>query len=248
MTRTMRGTVSILKRELTGYFATPVAYVFIVIFLFISGLFTFQISRLFESRQASLLPFFTWHPWLYLFLIPAVAMRLWAEERNSGTIELLLTLPVSLAQAVLGKFLAAWVFIGIALLLTFPVVLTVMYLGEPDFGTIVAGYFGSFLMAGAFMAVGACMSAFTKSQAVSFILSVVTCLLFILAGFDVVLGFFSSWAPGWLTDSIASVSFLTHFNSVVRGVIGLSDVIFFLSLIAGWLAACGVVLEMKKAQ
>ena len=244
----MKNIFIVFKRELRSYFATPVAYVYIVIFLFLSGLFTFQISRLFEAGQATLTPFFMWHPWLYLFLIPSVSMRLWAEERKSGTIELLLTLPLRPAQAIIGKFLAAWIFIGIALALTFPVVLTVMYLGSPDTGIIISGYFGSFLMAGAYLAIGACMSAMTKNQVVSFILSVVVCLLFILAGFDVVLDFFSSWAPMWFTDAVASVSFFTHFNAAQRGVINLTNIIFFISLIIGWLAACNVILDIKKAQ
>ena len=174
--------LSIFKRELNSYFATPVAYVFIVIFLFLNGIFTFKLGGFFEANQANLDRFFTWHPWLYLFLIPAVAMRLWAEERRGGTIELLFTLPVSATQAILGKFLAAWFFVGIALWLTFPVVLTVLYLGEPDLGVIAAAYAGSFLMAGAYLAIGICMSAITKNQVVSFILSVVICLMLILAG------------------------------------------------------------------
>jgi len=238
---------SVFKRELKGYFATPVAYVFIVIFLFITGLFTFQVSHYYEAGQASLNAFFMWHPWLYLFLIPAVAMRLWAEERKSGTIELLLTLPVTLTAAILGKFLAAWVFVGISLVLTFPLVLTSMYLGAPDLGVAVTGYIGSFLMAGAFLAIGICMSALTRNQVVSFILAVVICLLFVLAGFGVVLDFFTAWAPG-LADAIAAVSFLTHFQSIQRGVINLPDLLFFASLIVGWLYACGVILEIKKAQ
>lgn len=244
----MRRAISVFKREFRGYFATPIAYVFIVIFLFLSGLFTFQVSRFFEAGQTSLTAFFTWHPWLYLFLIPAVAMRLWAEERKSGTIELLLTLPVKPSQAILGKFLAAWAFIGMALALTFPMVLTAIYLGSPDPGVIVAGYLGSFLMAGAFLAIGICMSALTKNQVVSFILGVVVCLLFILAGFDIVLDAFGLWAPAWLTDAVASMSFLTHFGSALRGEISLASLLFFLSLIVGWLCACNVILEMKKAQ
>ena len=237
----------VFKRELKAYFATPVAYVFIVIFLFLTGLFTFQLGRFYEQGQADLNAFFTWHPWLYLFLIPAIAMRLWSEERRSGTIELLLTLPVTMGQAVVAKFAAAWVFIGIALALTFPIVLTVMYLGDPDMGVIVAAYIGSFLMAGAYLAIGICMSALTRNQVISFILAVVTCLLFILAGFDVVLDFFSGWAPG-LADAVSALSFLTHFESVRQGVIKAADLIFFVSLIVGWLFACGVALEMKRGQ
>ena len=244
----MNRTFSVFKRELSGYFATPVAYVFIVIFLFLSGLFTFQISRFFEAGQADLLRFFAWHPWLYLFLIPAVAMRLWAEERKSGTIELLFTLPVKPAQAILGKFLAAWIFITIALALTFPIVFTVFYLGYPDAGVIFSGYVGSIFMAGAFLAIGICMSALTKNQVISFILGVVICLLFILSGFDIVLDFFQSWAPGWLIEAVASLSFLTHFNAAQRGVLNLTNIVFFVSMITGWLFACAVILDIKKAQ
>lgn len=244
----MRHAISIFKREFRGYFATPIAYVFIVIFLFLIGLFTFQVSGFYEANQARLDAFFTWHPWLYLFLIPAVAMRLWAEERKSGTIELLLTLPVKPSQAIVGKFLAAWAFVGIALLLTFPMVLTALHLGNFDFGVIVSGYVGSFLMAGAFLAIGICMSALTKNQVVSFILAVVVCLLFILAGFPVVLDLFGRWAPEWLTDAVASMSFLTHFGAAERGEITLTALIFFSSLIVGWLCACNVILDIKKAQ
>lgn len=243
----MSGLVPIFKRELRGYFATPVAYVFIVIFLFLTGLFTFNVSSFYEARQADLRAFFEWHPWLYLFLIPAVAMRLWAEERKSGTIELLLTMPVGLYQTIVGKFLAAWIFVGIALALTFPVALTTIYLGDPDIAVILVGYCGSFLMAGAFLAIGICMSAATKNQVISFILAVVICLLFVLSGFPVVTSFFSAWAPGWLVEAVRSMSFLTHFSSIMRGVIALPDLVFFLSLIVGWVYACGVVLDMEKA-
>ena len=238
----------IFKRELKGYFSTPLAYVFIVIFLFLSGFMTFQMSDFFRAGQASLASFFAPHPWLYLILASAVAMRLWAEERDSGTIELLFTLPVTLTQALVAKFLAAWAILGISLALTFPVVLTVRYLGSPDYGVILAAYLGSFLMAGAYLAIGACMSALSKSQVVSFILTVVVCLLLILAGFPPVLDFFTGWAPAWLIEAVSSVSFYTHFDSIQRGVIVLPDLVFFLSLIVAPLYACGVILEMKKAQ
>lgn len=243
----MSGSWTIFKREIKAYFATPVAYVFIVIFLFLTGLFTFQVAGFFEAGQATLEPFFRWHPWLYLFLIPAVSMRLWAEERRSGTIELLMTLPVQPSAAILGKFLAAWVFIAIALALTFPMVLTVNYLGEPDGGVIAAGYFGSFLMAGAFLAIGICMSALTKNQVVSFILAVVLSLLFILAGHEPVLDALTA-APEWLLDAVSSMSFLTHFQTMQLGQLALVDLVFFLSLILGWLGASAIVLEWKKAQ
>ena len=237
----------IFRRELTGYFATPIAYVFLVIFLFLSGIFTFYLGNFFDRGQADLLPFFSFHPWLYLFLIPALAMRLWAEERKSGTVELLLTLPVTMTQAVLGKFLAAWAFTAVALALTFPMWITVNYLGDPDNGVIAASYIGSLLMAGAFLAIGSCISAITKNQVIAFVISVVICLAFILAGFPMVLDFFSGWAPKAIVDAVSSFSFITHFDSITKGVIDLRDLIFFLSLTALWLYANAVLLELKKA-
>ena len=243
----MRNVIAIFRRELSGYFSTPVAYVFISIFLFLTGLFTFQLGNFYEARQADLLAIFTWLPWLYLFLVPAVSMRLWAEERQSGTIELLLTLPVSIAQAVVGKFLAAWLFLTIALGLTFPIVLTALYLGEPDMGVVFASYIGAALMAGSYLAIGSCVSALNKNQVISFVLSVVICFLFMLAGFSVVLDWFVKWAPQWLVDAISATSFNTHFVSVARGVIDLGDIIFFASIMVAWLYACAVLLEYKKA-
>ena len=237
----------IFRRELASYFATPVAYVFIVIFLLLSAAFTFYLGNYFERGQADLGPFFTFHPWLYLFLVPAIAMRLWAEERKSGTIELLLTLPVTMMQAVIGKFLAAWCFVGIALLLTFPMWITVNYLGDPDNGVILAAYLGSFLMAGAFLAIGECLSAVTRNQVIAFILTVVVCFLFMLAGFPLVLNAFSGWAPQALVDAIASLSFLTHFSSISKGVIDLRDLVYFGLMIVFWLFACGLVIDAKKA-
>jgi len=238
----------ILKRELAGYFATPIAAVFIVIFLLLSGVFTFYLGNFFARDQADLLPFFNFHPWLYLVLIPALAMRLWAEERRGGTIELLFTLPVTMWEAVVGKFLAAWCFTGIALGLTFPMWITVNLLGEPDNGVIVAGYIGSFLMAGGFMAIGSCVSAITKNQVIAFVISVVVGLGFVLSGFPLVLDFFSGWAPQFLVDLISSFSFLTHFNAISKGVIDLRDLVYFLSLIAFWLFATTLILEWKKAE
>jgi ABC-2 type transport system permease protein len=234
-------------RELTSYFATPIAYVFIVIFLFLSGIFTFYLGNFFDRGQADLIPFFTFHPWLYLFLIPALAMRLWAEERKTGTIELLLTLPVTITEAVLGKFLAAWAFTAIALGLTFPIWESVNYLGNPDNPVILAGYLGSLLMAGAFLAIGSCMSALTKNQVIAFVITVVVCLAFILSGFPLVLDFFSGWAPQLIVKTISSFSFLTHFNAIGKGVIDLRDIIYFFSLIAFWLFATAILIEMKKA-
>jgi ABC-2 type transport system permease protein len=243
----MKPTLTLFERELRSYFATPVAYVFIVIFLLLSGAFTFYLGRFYERGQADLDPFFLFHPWLYLFLVPAVAMRLWADERKSGTIELLLTLPITMGQAVLAKFLAAWSFVALALALTFPIWITVNYLGDPDNGVIVTGYLGSLLMAGAYLAIGACLSAATRSQVVAFILSVVVCFLFLLAGFPLVLDAFRAIAPQGLVDAIAGLSFLSHFNGISRGVIDLRDLIYFLLTIGFWLYANAIVIDLKKA-
>jgi len=238
---------NVMRRELAGYFATPVAWVFIVIFLVMAGAFTFYIGAFYDRGIADLDPFFTFHPWLYLFLVPAIAMRLWAEERRSGTVELLLTLPLTPWQAVLGKFLAAWLFVGLALLLTFPVWLTVNYLGDPDNGVIAAGYIGSWLMAGGFLAIGSCMSALTRNQVVAFILAVVVCFGFLVSGLPMVMDLFSSWAPQSLLDAIANFSFLAHFATISRGVIDLRDLVYFGLVIVLWLLANTMVLEMKKA-
>ena len=238
---------TVFKRELASYFATPVAYVFIVIFLLLAGTFTFYLGNFYERGQADLLPFFNFHPWLYLFLVPAVGMRLWSEERKSGTIELLLTLPLTMWQAVAGKFLAAWAFIGIALALTFPIWITVNYLGSPDNGVILASYIGSFLMAGAFLAIGSCISACTRNQVIAFILTVVVCFLFLLAGFPLVLNFFAAWAPQGVVDAISGLSFLSHFSSIGKGVIQARDLIYFGLTIAFWLYASAVVIDLKKA-
>jgi ABC-2 type transport system permease protein len=238
----------IARRELAAYFATPLAYVFVLIFLMMSGVFTFYIGGFFERGQADLTAFFSFHPWLYLFLVPAIAMRLWSEDRKSGTIELLLTLPVTRAQAVLGKFLAAWLFTGLALALSFPLWITVNVLGAPDNGVILSSYIGSWLMAGSFLAVGSCMSALTRNQVIAFITTVVVCFLFVLAGFPLVTSTLSDWAPQLLVDAIASMSFLTHFNAVSKGVIGLRDILFFLSMTVVWLAATAVVIEIKQAE
>jgi ABC-2 type transport system permease protein len=243
----MSAMVAILKRELGNYFSTPVAYVFIVIFLVLSGAFTFYLGGLYERGQADLQPFFTFHPWLYLFLIPALSMRLWAEERKAGTIELLMTLPVSIGEVVLGKFLAAWLFTGIALALTFPVWLTVNYLGEPDNPVILVSYIGSFLMAGAYLAVGSCVSAFTRNQVIAFVISFVICLVFVLTGFPMVMDVFQGWAPQPLINAISSMSFLSHFESIARGVIDLRDLIFFFSFIGCWLLANAIAVEINKS-
>ena len=237
----------ILRRELLGYFQTPVAYVFITIFLLLSGAMTFYMGNFYEREQADLSAFFIFHPWLYLFLVPAISMRLWAEERKTGSIELLMTLPVTVTETVLGKFLAAWGFTGIALALTFPIWLSVNYLGEPDNGIILAAYIGSFLMAGGFMAIGACISATTRNQVIAFILSVVVCFMFLLSGFPLVLDFFQLWLPQMVVDTIASLSFLTHFASINKGVIDLRDLVYFLILISTWLYANIIIVRSRKA-
>jgi ABC-2 type transport system permease protein len=243
----MRNTIILFKRELKGYFATPVAYVFIVIFLLLIGWITFSLTGFYEAERADLQAFFGWHPWLYLFLIPAISMRLWSEERKTGTIELLMTLPVTIGQTVIGKFLAAWAFTAIALVLTFPIWVTVNYLGNPDNGVILASYAGSLLMAGGFLAIGACMSALTRNQVIAFVLTLVLCLGFILLGFPAVLDFISGWAPTAVVDAVRSFSFLTHFTSITKGVIDARDLLFFFSLIAMCLFANAVVLDLKKA-
>lgn len=243
----MKNVLAIFKRELYGYFATPVAYVFIVIFLFLAGLFTFYIGGFYERNQADLLAFFSFHPMLYLFLIPAISMRLWSEERKSGTIELILTLPVSTTQAVVGKFLAAWAFATIALLLTFPIWITVNYLGEPDNTVILASYIGSILLAGGFLAIGSCISAVTKSQVIAFVITIVVCFLFYVSGFPMVLNFFTGWAPQALVSGVAALSTLTHFDSIQKGIIDIRDLIYFAVLISFWLYANVITIEAKKA-
>ncbi len=242
----MNQMINIFQRELKGYFETPIAYVFLVIFVMMSTLLTFRLGGFFDRGQADLLPFFAFHPWLYLVFIPALAMRLWAEERRSGTLELLLTLPIGMGAAVTGKFFAAWVFTALALVLTFPMWLTVNYLGNPDNGAILAGYFGSWLMAGAFLAIGECLSALTKNQVIAFVLAVVVSLAFVLAGQNLVLNFFAGWAPTLLVDLISSFSFLAHFDAISKGVIDLRDVVYFGSLIIFWLYTTAVIIELKK--
>jgi ABC-2 type transport system permease protein len=240
------GALTVARRELAGYFATPVAYVFIVIFLMMAGALTFTIGGFFGRGQADLGPFFTWVPWLFLFLVPALTMRLWAEERRLGTIELLLTLPLPQWQAVLGKFLAAWAFCAIALLLTFPLVLTVNYLGRPDNGVIAAGYAGCVLVAGAYLAVGAAMSAMTKNQVIAFVLAVALCFLFAAAGSPIVTEFLSQRVPV-LAEVARGLSLIERFNSLTRGVIALRDVVFFASFMGFFLFVNAVVIDHRKA-
>lgn len=244
----MRNAAIIARRELAGYFATPVAYVFIIIFVALSAALTFYVGGFLERRQASLEPFFMFHPWLYLLLIPAVSMRLWAEERKTGTIELLMTLPVTTAEAVFGKFVAAWIFVAVALALTTPMWITVNVLGEPDNGVIAASFLGSLLMAGAFLAIGSCMSATTRNQVVAFILGAAVCFLFTMSGLDLVLEAVRAVAPPVIVEFVASLSFLSHFGGVTRGVIDLRDLVFFVSMIAFWLFATVVVIDIEKGR
>jgi ABC-2 type transport system permease protein len=237
---------AVMRRELRSYFVTPVAYVFLVIFLVLAGLLTFYAGDFYERGQADLQPFFVMHPWLYLIQVPAVSMRMWAEEAKGGTLELLLTLPVSLVQAMLGKFLAAWLFVGLALALTFPLWITVNYLGSPDNGVIVAGYLGSWLMAGAFLAIGACVSTLTRSQVVAFILTALVCVLLILVGQAQVIDFFQGTLPRKLVNAVAHLSLLRHFEAIARGVLDVRDLLYFLLTIVAWLAAGALVLDLKR--
>jgi len=245
--RTIRNMWTIIKRELAAYFLSPVAYVFIIIFLVLVGFFTFMMGNFFARNEASLASFFIWHPWLYMFLVPAAGMRLWSEEHRSGTLELLFTMPITTGQAVLGKFLAGWLFLGIALLLTFPMIITVAYLGNPDGGVIATGYVGSFLVAGTYLAITRMTSAMTRNQVVSFITSVVICLLLILAGWPPVTNFvLKCGASSWLVEAVASISVIFHFDALQRGVLDLRDLVYFLTLMGFALFATGVILKSHR--
>lgn len=243
----MRPVWVVFKRELAAYFATPLAYVFIVIFLALAGAFTFFLGSFFERGQADLESFFVFHPWLYLILVPAVAMRLWAEERRTGTIELLMTLPASTFQVVLGKFLAAWLFAGIALALTFPIWLTVNYLGAPDNGVILVSYLGSWAIAGAFIAIGACASALTKNQVIAFVLGAAICFLFLMSGVELVLAAFRAWAPPIVVDLVASFSLLTHFNELMKGVVSAATAVYLATLVVVCLIVNTLLVDLEKA-
>ena len=243
----MKAVIAIARRELKSYFLTPVAYVFIVIFLIVANWFAFGFGGLYERGQADLLPFFGYHPFLFLFLAPALSMRLWAEERRSGSIELLLTLPLEPWQAVLGKFLAAWCFVALAIALTFPIWLTINFLGSPDNGAILAAYIGSVLTAGGFLAIGICVSALTRNQIIALVISFVICALLLFAGLSPVLNVFSGWLPASLVDGIASLSFLTHFEDISKGVIDLRDLVYFALLIGSCLFANTLILGIRQA-
>jgi ABC-2 type transport system permease protein len=238
---------AIVKRELGGYFTSPIAYVFLVIFLLLTGFFTFTVGNFFERGEASLVSFFTWHPWLYLFLVPAVGMRLWSEERRLGTMELLLTMPVTTWQAITGKFLASWLFLALALALTFPVVVTVNWLGDPDNGVIFAGYVGSVLLAGSYLAVASMTSAMTRNQVISFILSVLICLFLILAGYEPVTGLLSRVASPQVVEVVAAFSVMTHFEGFQRGVLDTRDIVFFASVMGFALFTTGVIIRNQRA-
>lgn len=244
----MRNVSLVFRREFAAYFASPLAYIFIVIFLVLAGTMTFFVGGFLHREQADLQPFFSFHPWLYLFLVPAVSMRLWAEERRLGTIELFLTLPITMVEAVVGKFLAAWAFTGVALALTFPLWISVNYLGNPDNGVILASYVGSLLMAGAYMAIGSLVSASTKNQVIAFVVSAAVCFVFTIAGSPVLLNYFEAWAPKGLVETVAGFGFLTHFEAIMRGVIDLRDIIFFGSAIVIALIANAYVVDWKKAE
>jgi len=247
MPEKLRATAIIAKREFAAYFASPLAAVFLTIFVALTGAFAFYVGNFFERGQADLSAFFAFHPWLYLLLVPAVAMRLWAEERKTGTVELLMTLPISPWEAVLGKFLAAWAFVGLALLLTFPMWITVNILGDPDNGVIVASYLGSFLMAGAFLAIGSFVSALTKNQVIAFILAATICFLFVMSGVGLVQNAVRAWAPGFVASAISSMSFLSHFQEISRGVVEVPTLVLFASLIVFALFANVIAIDQKKA-
>ena len=242
----MRNIITIFKREMGAYFATPLAYIFIVIFLAMAASFTFFMGAFLERDQADLNSFFQFHPWLYIVLIPAISMRLWSEEMQTGTIELLLTLPITLTEAILAKFLAAWAFIAVALSLTFPIWISVNYLGDPDNGVILAGYIGSLLMAGGFLAIGSFVSAMTKNQVIAFIISTAACFVFTASGSPLVLAFFSGWAPDIILSFISNLSFLTHFQDIMKGVVDLRDIIYFTTLIMLFLFANKLAIRRAK--
>ncbi len=242
----MRSILTITKRELSGYFGSPLAYVFIVIFLALCGSMTFYLGGWLDRGRADLSAFFNWHPWLYLFLVPAIGMRLWAEERRTGTIEFLTTLPITTTEAVVGKFLAAWLFIGTALLLTFPMWLTVNYLGDPDNGIILAGYIGSWLLAGGMLAISTAISALTKNQVIAFVLAAAVCFLFMMSGVEIVQALFKSWASDSVIDTITNLSLLTSFNAITDGVIDIRHLILFGSLIGISLFINVAVVDLKK--
>ena len=242
----MNGFYAVFKREFKGYFTTPVAYVFLVIFLFFSGYLTFK-QGFYEARQADMRAFFMNLPLLFVFMVPAVAMRLWSEERKNGSVELLFTLPITISGAIWGKFLAAWCFLALAVCLTFPMPITLCYLGDPDIGLIITGYIASLLMAGGFLAVGCFFSALTKSQVISFILSVVACAVLVFAGMPTTMSYLSTFLPSAMVSVVENMSLQVHFESIQKGVLELKDLSYFILLIAGWITASGIILNERKA-
>lgn len=242
----IRNTKAIIKREMISYFESPVAYVFTIVFLMLVSFLTFFVSSFYEAGQADLRAFFFWHPWMFLILVPASAMRLWSEERRSGTMEILLTLPITMPQAMLGKFIAAWLFLGLAILLTFPIVLTTAWLGQPDVGVIIGGYMGSFMLAGAYLSVGVLTSALTRNQVISFVLSLVICLFLLMAGWPPVTGMLVHWAPDWLVRVVAAFGFMPHYEAFQKGVLDIRDFAYYFSVIGFMLCAANLALENRK--
>ena len=239
---------AVFSREFKSYFDSPVAYVFLVAFLVLIGFLTFGVAMFYERRQAVLTPFFLWHPWVYLLLVPAATMGLWAEERRNGTIELLLTLPITLGEALIGKFLAAWAFIGIALALTFPIVCTAAWLGSPDFGAVFCGYLGSFLLAGAATAIGVFASSLSRSQVIGFVIALAITFLMLIIGFDPVVNAVANWGvPSGIVNAVANCSLLQHFESMRRGVVDFADIGYYAGVIVFMLAAAQVVTDSRKA-
>jgi ABC-2 type transport system permease protein len=246
--RSIRNSCIIFKRELKAYFESPVAYVFMIVFLMLMAFLTFMVSRFYENGVAELEPFFfVWHPWVFLLLVPAATMGLWSEERSNGTIELLLTMPVTLGQAVAGKFLAAWLFLCIGIALTFPVVATTCYLGSPDMGVVFSGYLGSLLMAGAYASVGMLTSAMTRSQVIGFVLALASCLLLLIAGWEPVTGLFVNWAPNWLVEGVAAFSLMPHYQALQRGIIDAADFVYYAGVMIFMLCATALVLDNRKS-
>ncbi len=238
---------AIFKREFKSYFESPVAYVFMVVFLVLMGFLTFNVTNFYERQLADLQPFFLWFPWVFLLLIPASCMGLWADERRSGTIELLLTMPITMTEAILGKFLAAWAFIAIGVAMTFPIIITTCFLGSPDIGVIITGYIGTVLMAGAYVSVGMLTSSMTRSQVIGFVLALVVCLFLIIAGWPPITNFLVSWAPAWLIETVAAFSFMPHYESMQRGVLDLIDVTYYISVMVFFLTATHVVVDSRKS-
>jgi ABC-2 type transport system permease protein len=243
----MRNVAAIFRREIKSYFESPVAYVFMVVFLVLLGFLTFAVAHYYERGAADLEPFFFWHPWVYLLLVPAATMGLWAEESRTGSIELLLTMPITTLQAVMGKYLAAWAFISLSVILTFPVVITSAYLGSPDMGVVLCAYLGSIVLAGAYVAIGMLASSLSSSQVISFVLALLTCMLLLLAGWEPVTGMLVRWAPNWLVDAVASFSFMPHYESIQRGVINLRDIAYYASMILFMIFSTHLVIENRKS-